>query len=154
MPVYASYLHIIVVPKTTRRGEPTRSFNFLRLIDLLTAKLDIFHSRAAGHEIYVLRGNGVNEFIPEKCDMHELREYNVKGMVGLYKRVIPYQCVTLVFYPAKYADLRCSATPTFIWPVYSLATGSPSSSRSSFANSIRTVSSFSTYISFSRVFPL
>lgn len=28
--------------------------------------------------------------IPEKCGYYELREYNVVGMVGLYREVIPY----------------------------------------------------------------
>ena len=50
----------------------------------------------AASDVYVLRGDGVNEFIPEKCDMHALRKYNVPWMVGLYKRVIPYKCVPML----------------------------------------------------------
>lgn len=45
----------------------------------------------AGHEDFVLHGDGINETIPEKCEYHDLREYNVKGMVGLYREVIPYK---------------------------------------------------------------
>ena len=45
----------------------------------------------AGHEAFVLRGDGVIQMMPNRCDYFGLREYNVVGMVGLYKEVVPYK---------------------------------------------------------------
>lgn len=59
--------------------------------------LNHLYSRAAGHDVFVYRGDGFNEFIPDKCDFYSLREYNVSGMRGLYNCVIPYKYVLRVF---------------------------------------------------------